>query len=154
MIVATALLMLALTWGGVVYRWASLIIVGLICASVLVFSLFARQQMQRDEPLLPMSVLGNPIIAYGSVAIFFAATCPVGLSAYFPVYLRLIENFGAAASGLALIALVSGALLGSAISARCMRNSLPYKRLARSGCASRLERWCCSRSWLARHPSR
>lgn len=128
-IVATLLLLLALSWGGAVYPWTSPTIGGLTCASLLLFSLFAWCQLRQDEPLLPTRMLRNPIIAYGNAAAFFATMCPIGLSVYFPVYLQLIEEFGAASSGVALIALMSGITLGSTISARYMQKSTRYKRI-------------------------
>src|SRR5262249_22408209 len=72
MIVATMTLLLALTLGGAIYPWLSLRIGGLICVSLLLFGFFAWYQLQPQEPLLPMRVLGNPVIAYASGAIFFS----------------------------------------------------------------------------------
>ncbi|VIO69860.1 MDR family MFS transporter [Bradyrhizobium ivorense] len=129
-IVATVLLLLALTWGGTVYPWGSLTIGGLICASLLVFVLFAWHQLQPEDPLLPTRVLANPIVACASAAVFFSMTCFIGLSVYFPIYLQLIEEFGAAASGLALVALMGGASLGSNVAGRHMQKSAHYKRIA------------------------
>lgn len=129
-VIATVLLLLALTLGGVAYPWDSLAICGPICASLLLFGLFAWYQRYLEEPLLPIRVLANPIIAYASAAAFFSTTCTIGISVYFPVYLQLIEEFGAGASGLALVGLVGGASLGSNISGRYMKKSAHYKRIA------------------------
>lgn len=129
-IIATVLLLVALTLGGSVYPWSSLTICGLICASLLLFGLFGWYQLRSGDPLLPLRVLANPIIAYASAAAFFSMTCIVGLSVYFPAYLQLVEGSGAAASGLPLVALMSGAWLGSNIAGRFMRKPGHYKWVA------------------------
>ncbi|MES5486066.1 MDR family MFS transporter [Bradyrhizobium sp. INPA03-11B] len=132
-IVATMMLLLALTWGGTAYPWISLTICGLVSASLLLFGTFVWYQLQREEPFLPISVLGNPVIAYAGSAVFFSMASFIGLSVYFPVYLQLIEEFGAAASGLALVGLISGMSLGANISCRYINKSTHYKRVALLG---------------------
>ncbi len=129
-IVATATLLLALTWAGTIYPWCSPMIGGLICASLLLFGLFAWYQLKPKEPLLPTRVLANPIVAYASAAAFFSMTCFICLSVYFPIYLQLVEEFGTAASGFALVALICGASLGSNISGQYMRRSDHYKKIS------------------------
>jgi EmrB/QacA subfamily drug resistance transporter len=128
--VATVLLLLALTWGGTVYPWSSLVVIGLIWVSLFLFGLFGWYQLQPEEPLLPPRVLANPVVALACTAIFFSMAGFVGLSVFFPVYLELVEGLGAAASGLALVALMGGTVLGANISGRHMRRSPHYKRIA------------------------
>src|SRR5215475_11526019 len=56
MMAAAVLLLLALTWGGTRYRWASLPILSLIVASGLFSLAFAWRLTHAPEPFLPMSV--------------------------------------------------------------------------------------------------
>ncbi|WP_237152458.1 MDR family MFS transporter [Oryzibacter oryziterrae] len=128
--VATVLLLLALTWGGTVYPWNSLVIIVLIWLSLFLFGFFGWYQLQPEEPLLPPRVLANPVVAQACSAIFFSMAGFVGLSVFFPVYLELVEGLGAAASGLALVALMGGTVAGANVSGRHMRRSAHYKRIA------------------------
>jgi len=126
---ATLLFLLALTLGGHSYPWSSPFILGMLALSIAAFVLFAWYQFQPEEPLLPPRIFGDRVIALTSITSFLAAAGMFGLSVYFPVYLQLIDGFGASAAGIALLGPMIGSVAGSNISARVMRKGGRYKRL-------------------------
>ncbi|WP_370678103.1 MDR family MFS transporter [Pleomorphomonas sp. PLEO] len=132
-IAATLLFLLALTLGGHSYPWSSPPILGMLVVSAAAFILFAWYQFQPVEPLLPPRIFGNKVIALTSATAFLATAGMFGLSVYYPVYLQLIEGFGASAAGLALLGPMIGAVAGSSISARILRKGRHYKRLPMIG---------------------
>lgn len=130
---ATMLFLLALTWAGSVLPWRSWTTAGLIGGSLLLFSLFVWHQHFPEEPLLPPRVFADPVIALACAAAFFAISCPIGLSVYFPIYLQMVHGFDAAGSGAALMVLMGAGVLGSACSGFWMRHSVHYRRSALAG---------------------
>ena len=67
MVAATVALLLALSWGGVRYPWASPPILGLLAASSVLAGLLSRLRLRpRAEPLLPLDVLLNPVVGRGT----------------------------------------------------------------------------------------
>lgn len=130
---ATLLFLLALTLGGHSYPWGSPLILGMLTVSAAAFILFAWYQFQPAEPLLPPRIFGDRVIALTSATAFLATAGMFGLSVYYPVYLQLIEGFGASAAGLALLGPMIGSVAGSSISARLLRKGGHYKRLPMIG---------------------
>ena len=62
-ILATTSLMLVLTWGGSRYAWTSPQILGLTAVSLVFWVLFGLRIQHCDEPILPLEVLKNPVVA-------------------------------------------------------------------------------------------
>jgi EmrB/QacA subfamily drug resistance transporter len=129
MTAATVTLLLALTWGGTRYPWTSPTIAALIAAAAVLWTLFALRIATTLEPFLPLSVLGNPVVRNATLAAFFGMGSMIGLAVYVPVYLQLVMGMGAGRSGLGLIPLVGGSVLGATISGRAMAHVAHYKRI-------------------------
>ncbi|MCM5556868.1 MDR family MFS transporter [Pleomorphomonas sp. JP5] len=132
---ATLLFLLPLTLGGHTYPWSSPLVLGMLALSAAFFALFAWYQFQPEEPLLPPRIFGDRVIALTSATSFLAAAGMFGFSVYYPVYLQLIDGFGASAAGLALLGPMLGSVAGSSISARILRKGRRYKRLPMIGSA-------------------
>ena len=135
LIAATSLLLLALNWGGSRYAWLSLVILGLMGSSVVFWALFALRLRHASEPLISLEVLGNPIVRYGTLAMFLGQAANVGLTIYIPVYVQSFHGLSASSSGLVLLGLLLGTVLGATISGRTIPRLTHYKRLALVGCA-------------------
>ena len=59
-------LLLALTWGGTQYSWASPEIVVLLAASFVLSLAFGWRLTRAPEPFLPLTVLNNPVMRWGT----------------------------------------------------------------------------------------
>jgi EmrB/QacA subfamily drug resistance transporter len=127
MATGTICLLLALTWGGHRYPWLSLPILSMFAASVVLGALFLRQQSVAIEPLLPLSLLANPVIRMTSILGFMVMVIYVGASVYVPLYLEFVRGMDAYGSGMVLIALMVGVVGGALISGQYMRYVGKYK---------------------------
>jgi MFS family permease len=78
-VLATVSFMLALTRGGTRYPWGSAPVLSLLAAAALLAVLFALRLLTAAEPLLPLSVLLNPVVAYGTLAASFTMGSFIGL---------------------------------------------------------------------------
>jgi len=133
LIAATALLLLALNWGGSAYPWASREIVGLVAASGVIWAAFALRLMRAAEPLVSLEVLGNPIVLAGTISMFMLQAANVGLAVYLPVYLQSVVGLDASASGIAMLGLLLGTVAGATFSGRTIPRFVHYKRIAMVG---------------------
>src|SRR5581483_6355536 len=113
MLAAALVLLLALNWGGSRHAWTSLPILGLVGASAALWALFAARLVRAPEPFIPWSMVRDPVIGAIVAAGFCCIGVSVGLSVFSPLYLRLVLGLSASASGLALIAFMAGATVGS-----------------------------------------
>lgn len=133
LIVATALLLLALNWGGSTYAWLSEEILALVAASAIVWAAFAFRLMRAAEPLISLEVLGNPIVLAGTLSMFTLQAANVGLSVYLPVYLQSVLGLTASESGIAMLGLLLGTVAGATLSGKTIPRFTHYKRIALAG---------------------
>ncbi|WP_420963228.1 MDR family MFS transporter [Brucella sp. IR073] len=125
---ATVSMMLALNWGGLSYPWSSPVILGLFALSALLWVAFIRRLMTAPEPLIPAEILSNPIVAMGTIAACFSMGTFIGLIIYLPIYLETVYGFSASNSGLAMMPLMLGTMIGATAAGRMMLKVVHYKR--------------------------
>ena len=133
MVVAAVALLLALTWGGKHYPWVSPQILGLVGGSAVLWLLFALRLRLAPEPLIPLTMVREPLVAIIVTAGFFSVGTIIGLSIFVPLYIELVLGQSASASGVALIAFMGGATLGSLLAGRLISRIERYKRVPLAG---------------------
>lgn len=133
LVVATGLLLLALNWGGSRYDWFSPEILGLLVCSALFWAGFSFRVMHAAEPLVSLEVLGNPIVLGGTVSTFLVQGANVGLAIYLPFYLQSFLGLSVSDSGIAMLGLLMGTVVGAALSGYMISRVTHYKRIALAG---------------------
>lgn len=129
MIAATSTLMLAVSWGGTAYSWTSLPILALFGASLLLWALFGARLLTAAEPLIPLAVLADPVVATSSATGALTMGIYLGLAVTVPVFFEASLGLSARQSGLALIPFMVGVPLGATFSGRAMASVRHYKRV-------------------------
>jgi EmrB/QacA subfamily drug resistance transporter len=130
LVAATAVLLLALNWGGSAYPWMSGEILGLLASSAVLWGAFALRLMRADEPLISLEVLGNPIVLTGTLSMFLLQAASIGMAVYLPVYLQAIVGLSVSQSGIAMLGLLLGTVAGATFSGRTIPRFFHYKRIA------------------------
>ena len=138
MMAATVLLLLAITWGGARFPWASLQILALLAGSALLWVAFVFRLLTAREPFLPLSLLTNPVVGFGTASVACVFGTMIGLSIFVPIYFQVVLGLSASASGLALIPLMGGTVIGSTASGQAMSRLAHYKRAPFIGLAAAL----------------
>ena len=133
LVIATALLLLALNWGGSAYPWFSPEILGLVACSAAFWALFALRLLRATEPLISLEVLSNPIVLAGTMSLFLLQAANIGASVYLPVYLQSIVGLSVSESGTAMLGLLLGTVAGATFSGRMIPRFVHYKRIAMIG---------------------
>jgi EmrB/QacA subfamily drug resistance transporter len=129
MMAAAIPLLLALTWGGARYPWASPPIVALALITLALSLLFIWRLRVAPEPFLPLPVLSNQIMRMGTACTSFSQAVVVGLTIFLPLYYEIVHKFSASDSGLALIPIVVMSTPGSILAGRAMMYTEHYKRV-------------------------
>jgi len=125
-VTVTDLLLIA-TWGGTAFAWTSTAILLLLAAAPLLIAAFFLQELRAREPILPLRLFADPVIAVANVVSFIASMAMFGAIVLLPVFLQLVAGVGAGRSGLLLIPLMAGTVVGAFTSGRLMRRSGRYK---------------------------
>jgi MFS family permease len=133
MVGAALALMLALSLGGTRYPWASWHMVGLLASSVVLWVLFALRLLTAREPFIPLAILHGRVTSTMTIAAFFSIGTVIGVTIYMPLYCQAVLGVSASLSGLALIAYMGGATLGSLVSTRFIVRIKHYMRVPLGG---------------------
>ncbi|MDE2229884.1 MAG: MFS transporter [Alphaproteobacteria bacterium] len=121
-------LLLVASWGGVEFPWTSAPILGLAAAGILLLVAFALQEMRAPEPLLPPRLLLDPVILMANLIGFVVSAGMFGAVVLLPVFLQLVLGRGAGDTGLLLIPLMGGTVLGAYPTGQWMRITGRYKK--------------------------
>jgi EmrB/QacA subfamily drug resistance transporter len=133
MVGAAIALMLALTWGGRRYGWASPQILGLCAASAAMWILFAWRVMTAEEPFIPLAVLRDGAVCVGTIVAFFAVGAMIALTIFLPLYAQLALGMSVSESALSIVALQGAATLTSIVGGRLLVRFVHYKRVPLCG---------------------
>jgi EmrB/QacA subfamily drug resistance transporter len=126
---ASVTLMLALNWGGDRHAWTSPEVVGLLALSALFWALFLARMLTAEEPLVPRTVLKNNVVRSGATSSCFGMGTLVGLTVFLPVFFETVMGLTASQSGVALVSLTVGIVVGATYSGRAMSRLKHYKRV-------------------------
>jgi len=92
----------------------------LLAASGGFWALFAWRLRSAEEPFIPLSILQNAIARNASLCSAFGLGAFIGLSVVMPVYFEGALGLSADRSGVALIPMMVGTVVGATVSGRMM----------------------------------
>ena len=133
MMLASVALLLALSWGGRLYPWASREIVALFALSVALWLAFAWRLKTAAEPFLPLSVLGNKVVRAAALAGACNMATLIGMTIFVPLYFEVVVHLSATQSGLALIPMMTAVVVGATLTGRALVRLERYKRVPMAG---------------------
>lgn len=99
--------------GGSTYPWLSAQILGLLGLSALALALWVWSQNRVQHPLFDLSVLRVRSFSLASAATFFYGPAFLGAVAFLPLYLQVVKGVSASASGVTVLPLTLGVVLGA-----------------------------------------
>ena len=127
--------MLALNLGGVRYPWSSPAILSLFAISLVVGIGFVWRLATAPEPLIPISILSDPIARYAIAANAFGWGSIVGLNIFLPMYLQSVMGLSATAAGLSLMVIMATVNASAGVNGQIMVRVQRYKLLPMLGLA-------------------
>jgi EmrB/QacA subfamily drug resistance transporter len=111
-------LLLALLQGGHQYGWFGSETLGMFGVSALLLALFIRFEQRAKEPVLPLWLFQNKIIAISSLAGFVGGGLMMGVNSYVPLYAQGVRGGSAIDAGLIVLPMSLGWPAGSLIGGR------------------------------------
>lgn len=133
LVAAIAPMLLAFSWAGVDYAWASPQVIAPLALSVAMMVAFFLIEIRAEEPIVPFSLFRNSIFAVCTIVTFVSGAAMFSASVYIPLFMQGVLDFSATNAGLVLtpmtIAMVCGSFIGGQVISRTGR----YKFLTVSG---------------------
>ncbi len=111
-------LLFALLQGGTTWAWTSFQSIGLFVAAILLFVLFIRTEQRAAEPILPLSLFKNRIIAISSIGGVVLGVLMFGITSYVPLFVQGVKGGTATSAGLTLSPLLLAWPISAALSGR------------------------------------
>jgi len=116
-----------LTSGGHRFAWASAPSLALLTTGAVARGLLWRQERLHPAPFLPVELLRERTVLLSAVVVALFASCLFSVVFFRPVYLQLGHEMSAQASGLLLLPVTAGMVIGSLSSSRVLaRTGRPH----------------------------
>lgn len=135
LVAAVTSLLLVAVWGGNDYAWGSGTIIGLAVAGIVLTAVFLFHESRAPEPVLPLRLFRNPVVAVSTAASFIVGLSMFGVIIYVPLYLQVVNGASPTKSGLLLTPLMLGLIVGTVGSGRIITKWGRYKAFPVAGMA-------------------
>jgi EmrB/QacA subfamily drug resistance transporter len=122
-------LLLALVWGGTKYAWGSSQILGLFGIFLVMTPIFIWVEKLAADPILPLRLFKNRIFNLGNSVVMVSAALMFGGILYIPIFIQTVLGKSATNSGLILIPLTVGVVVGSIVSGQIVSRLGRYRTL-------------------------
>ena len=130
---ATCCGLLALSWGGNTYPWASPVVLGLGGSAIISLGLLVLNERRAAEPLLPPRLFGSQIFVCSVLVIGLAAMGLFAASVFLPLYFQLVQGARPTAAGLLIAPMMGGVIVASISGGRLVSHTGHYKWLVTAG---------------------
>ena len=127
-------LLLALTW-ATQYGWTSTRVDSLLALSAVMLVTFLLVESKAPEPVIPLVLFKDPIIAICSICAFILGMGMFGVIIYLPLFMQGVLGVSATQSGNLLTPLMMGAVVGSITGGQTVSRTGRYKGVAIIGSA-------------------
>ncbi|MGE0306942.1 MAG: MFS transporter, partial [Acidimicrobiia bacterium] len=131
--VCTTTMLLALQWGGRQHSWGSVTIVGLFTTSVVSLVVLLLWESRTPEAILPPRLFRSGLFSSMMVVSVGAGALLGPASLLFPIFLQFAAGRSATNSGILMLPVSIGTLIGSTIAGRYIASTGNYRGLARIG---------------------
>jgi EmrB/QacA subfamily drug resistance transporter len=133
--VGLAAIVLVTTLGGTTYDWVSPEIVLLALVGVAGLAGFVLAERRAAEPILPLHLFRNPVFRVTSAIGFVIGFSLFGALTYLPLFQQVVRGDSPTESGLQLIPVMAGVLLGSIGSGQVITATGRYRAFPIAGTA-------------------
>ena len=127
LVVGVTTLLLALVWGGVDYPWSSPRIIALVATGGVALAGFVVWEARVAEPILPLRLFASSTFSISSVLGFLIGMALFGGVIFLPLFLQIVSGVSATNSGLLLLPLTAGIVVGSVGSGRIISVTGRYR---------------------------
>ncbi len=125
--------LLALSWGGRDYGWASPRILGLLALSAVGLAGFLAVEARASHPILPLGLFRNPTFTRANFALLIVSVAFMGVVSFLPLYMQLGLGASPSASGMSMLPLMLGLILASTVSGQVVTRTGVFKPVLITG---------------------
>jgi EmrB/QacA subfamily drug resistance transporter len=120
-------LLLALSWGGSEYPWASAQIVGLLLFAAVMLIVFGLVEARAAEPIIPLGLFRNRIVAVATLALTLVAIGMFGTILFVPLFIQGVIGTNATQSGTVLMPMMGTMVVASIMGGQVISRTGRYR---------------------------
>jgi EmrB/QacA subfamily drug resistance transporter len=129
-VVGIVLLLLALSLGGRQFAWDSPVVLALLSTGVAVLALFLWLETRVADPVLPLSLLRNNVVAISSTNSLAQSMAQISLALFIPLYAQGVMGTSATVSGTIMVPLLIGMVISNVSAGMLIAHIGRYKAFA------------------------
>jgi MFS family permease len=118
LMLGVSLLLLALVQGGTAWEWTAPQSLGLLAGSALVLALFVVRETRAAEPMLPLNLFRNRVVAVADVGTLLVGGLLLSITSFIPLFLQGTMGLSPTAAGFVLASMSLGWPAASALAGR------------------------------------
>jgi len=119
--------LLALTWGGNRYAWASMELLSMFAISAVALLAFIAVESRTADAVMPMDLFKSRVFVFANLSSFVLGMAFMGAVMFMPLYMQVVLGVDATGSGFAMLPLMGGLMFTSILSGRLVSQSGRYK---------------------------
>ena len=136
LILAVVPVLLALSWGGVQYGWASPQVIGLLGFGLIMTAVFVTIENRTDAPIMPLEIYRDRMVSVSLVVTFLTGFGMFGGIIFIPLFFQGVLGASATSSGSFLTPMMLGIVVGATTSGQLLaRTGLRYRAFGMAGLA-------------------
>jgi EmrB/QacA subfamily drug resistance transporter len=129
LVLAVVPLMLALSWGGTEYPWVSFPVIGMFALSAIAIIAFPIIEGKSEEPIIPLRIFKNPIVAISISITFLSGIGMFGSIIFIPLFFQGVLGLSATTSGSFLTPMMLSQIFASFVSGQLLARTGGHYRL-------------------------
>lgn len=130
LLLAVIPLLLALSWGGRDYAWDSPVTLSLIVGGLSMLGVFLSVERRAAEPILPLQLFKNDIVATSSTAATLVSAGMFGTTLFIPLFIQTVIGSSATKSGAVMAPLMLAMIGASMTSGQLITRLGKYRAIA------------------------
>ena len=136
LVLAVVPILLALSWGGVQFGWASPQVIGLLVFGAVMIAAFVVIEHRSDSPIMPLEIYRNRMVSVSLVVTFLTGFGMFGGIIFIPLFFQGVLGASATSSGSFLTPMMLGIVVGATLSGQLLaRTGLRYRPFGIGGVA-------------------
>ena len=129
LVLAVTPILLALSWGGVQYAWASPQVLGFLAFGLAMGIAFVVIESKSDSPIMPLEIYRNQMVAVSLVATFLTGFGMFGAIIFIPLFFQGVLGASATSSGSFLTPMMLGIVFGATLSGQLLSRTGGHYRI-------------------------
>ena len=129
LILSVVPILLALSWGGVQFAWASPQVIGFLAFGSVMLVAFVTIEAKTEFPIMPLEIYRNRMVAVSLIAIFLTGFAMFGGIIFIPLFFQGVLGASATSSGSFLTPMMLGIVVGATLSGQALSRTGGHYRI-------------------------